>query len=62
MYEDQEQWKVQNKTFKFSYMFSLKICLQISIKVLLKPCTEPGDDLYFELDTNVRPKVWITTL
>ena len=26
------------------------------------PCTEPGDDLYFELDTDVRPEVWITTL
>ena len=23
MYEDQEQWKVQNETLKFSYMFSL---------------------------------------
>ena len=23
MYEDQEQWKVRNKTFKFSCMFSL---------------------------------------
>ena len=29
MYEDQQQWKAQNKTLQFSWMFNLILCLSL---------------------------------